>query len=176
MTFKKIAEVQWLIAVSILTVVILLVVTLWQGTQRTSASNTSAANVNADISITEPIQPIPLHIELDAQKVALGRELFNETQFSQNNTISCASCHDLSNGGMDGKQYAVGIDGQVGNINTPTIYNSGFNFRQFWNGRAESLAAQIPGPIHNPLEMGSDWDTIVEKLRNSPHYVSTFAS
>jgi cytochrome c peroxidase len=176
MTFKKITEVQWLIAVSILTVTILLAVTLWQGTQRISASNASVVNVNADTSIAEPIQPIPLHIELDAQKVALGRELFHETQLSQNNTVACASCHDLSKGGMDGKQFAVGIDGQVGSINTPTVYNSGFNFRQFWNGRTESLTAQVPGPIHNPIEMGSDWDAIVEKLRASSHYVSTFAS
>jgi cytochrome c peroxidase len=176
MTFKKITEVQWLIAVSILTVVILLAVTLWQGTQRISASNASVVNVNADTSIAEPIQPIPLHIELDAQKVALGRELFNETQLSQNNTVACASCHDLSKGGMDGKQYPVGINGQVGNINTPTVYNSGFNFRQFWNGRAESLTAQVPGPIHNPIEMGSDWDAIVEKLRASSHYSAAFAA
>ncbi|HSS95848.1 MAG TPA: cytochrome-c peroxidase, partial [Terriglobales bacterium] len=125
MTFKKITEVQWLIAVSILTVAILLVVTLWQGTQRTSASNLSVVNVNADTPIAEPIQPIPLHIDLDAQKVALGRELFQETQLSQNNTVSCASCHNLSIGGMDKLQYPVGINGQVGNINTPTVFNTG---------------------------------------------------
>lgn len=176
MRFKKVTEVQWLIAVSVLTIVILLVVTLWQGTQRISASNLSAANVNADTAIAEPIQPIPLHIELDAQKVALGRELFNEAQLSQDNTVSCATCHHLSEGGMDGLKYGVGINGQVGNINTPTVYNSGFNFRQFWDGRAETLAAQVPGPVHNPIEMGSDWDAIVKKLQGSSHYVSAFAS
>lgn len=176
MTFKKITEVQWLIAVSILTVVILLIVTLWQGTQRISPSHLSVANVNADILIAEPIQPIPLGIELDARKVALGRELFHETQFSQTNTVSCASCHNLSSGGMDGLQYSVGINGQVSSINTPTVFNSDFNFRQFWNGRAETLAAQVPGPVHNPIEMGSTWDMIVEKLRGSSHYVSAFAS
>jgi cytochrome c peroxidase len=92
--------------------------------------------------INEPIQPIPLFIELDQERVALGRQLFHEPQLSTTNTVSCSSCHILSTGGVDHLQYAIGIDDLVGTVNTPTVFNSGFNFRQFWDGRADSLESR----------------------------------
>jgi cytochrome c peroxidase len=31
---------------------------------------------------------------------------------------------------------SAGIGGTKGPINAPTVFNAGFNFRQFWDGRA----------------------------------------
>src|SRR5262245_13387373 len=53
--------------------------------------------------IQEPIQPIPRHSELNAGKVALGDKLFHDPRLSRNNTIACASCHNLATGGVDQK-------------------------------------------------------------------------
>ena len=137
-------------------------------------------NVDATVSAKqfseEPITPIPLELNLDKGKVALGRRLFGDTQLSANNTISCAHCHDLSRGGVDGLPRSVGIDGAVGDINALTVFNSAFNFRQFWDGRAATLEEQIDGPVLNPKEMGSSWPVIVTRLRQDQAYRRDFAS
>ena len=116
-------------------------------------------------SAAEPIEPLPLRIELDAAKVALGDKLFHDKRLSRDGTIACASCHRLDSGGVDNTPVSTGIDGAKGSINAPTVLNSGFNFRQFWDGRARSLEEQAAGPIHNPIEMGSDWQQVLAKLR-----------
>ncbi|DAB31908.1 MAG TPA: cytochrome B6, partial [Sulfurospirillum sp. UBA11407] len=43
---------------------------------------------------------------------------------SKDNTISCAHCHNLQEGGDDGLEVSVGIDGKLGNINSPTVLNA----------------------------------------------------
>lgn len=124
--------------------------------------------------LNEPIQALPQRVDLDARKVSLGRTLFHDKRLSKDNSISCASCHDLAKGGVDGRQFALGINGQVGPINTPTVLNSGFNFRQFWNGRAATLEEQAAGPIHNPGEMGSNWQEVLGKLGQDAKLVELF--
>lgn len=125
--------------------------------------------------IKEPIQPIPLHIDLNQNKVALGEKLFNETQLSRNNSISCASCHSLKTGGTDRSVHSPGINGAIGFVNTPTVFNAAFNFRQFWDGRSETLEEQIEGPTNSSHEMGSNWPEIIGKLKENPNYISTFS-
>ena len=122
------------------------------------------------------IRPIPEKMEVNVQKVELGRMLFSDTILSRDNTISCASCHNLADGGDDGLQVSVGINGAKGKLNAPTVYNAVFNFRQFWNGRAADLKEQVLDPIQNPLEMGQDLDTLVKKLKHHKYYKEIFLS
>ncbi|MBL3519279.1 c-type cytochrome [Arcobacter lanthieri] len=117
----------------------------------------------------EPIKPIPLEINLDINKVNLGKELFFDTSLSRTNTISCHSCHNLEQGGVDNLQFSIGVDGKIGNINTPTIFNSTFNFVQFWNGRAKNLKEQVHGPITNPVEMDISFEELIEKIRTTKY-------
>lgn len=124
--------------------------------------------------LDEPIKPLPAKLNLDARKVNLGRTLFHDKRLSKDNSLSCASCHDIAAGGVDGKQFAVGIKGQVGPINTPTVLNSGLNFRQFWDGRAATLEEQAAGPVHNPGEMGSNWNEVIGKLSQDKAFVDQF--
>ena len=44
----------------------------------------------------EPIKPIPEQVEVNAEKAALGRDLFHDPRLSRDDTIACASCHNLS--------------------------------------------------------------------------------
>lgn len=113
------------------------------------------------------IEPIPLKLEYDYDKAILGKKLFFDKRLSKDNSISCASCHDLTKGGDDGLKFSVGIDGKLGDINAPTVLNSVFNFRQFWDGRAKDLAEQAKGPIENPIEMGHDFTKLLEVLKTS---------
>ncbi len=124
----------------------------------------------------EPIGPLPLEQELNPGLVALGDRLFHDTRLSQDNTISCASCHQLSTGGTDRLARSTGVGGALGGIKAPTVYNSGFNFVQFWDGRAETLEEQAAGPVHNPLEMASNWREVISKLTADPKMVETFAA
>lgn len=59
-------------------------------------------------------------------------------------------------------------------MNSPTVFNSGFNFVQFWDGRARTLETQIDGPVHNIKELGSSWPEILLKLKRDPAFVSAF--
>ncbi len=122
----------------------------------------------------EPIKPIPLEPQLDLRKVALGDRLFHDKRLSKDNSLSCASCHDLSKGGVDGLPSSIGIGGAKGPINAPTVFNSSLNFRQFWDGRAASLEEQVAGPVHNPKEMGSNWTEVLGKLAQDGPLVGEF--
>ncbi len=121
-----------------------------------------------------PIKPIPTEMKVDTKKVQLGKKLFFDPILSRDGTISCASCHDLQNGGDDGMKFSKGIDGQMGDINSPTIYNAVFNFRQFWDGRAKDLQEQVFGPIENPVEMGHSMDLTVKVLKKDSAYIKAF--
>ena len=125
-----------------------------------------------------PISPLPATAptmpDEDPRKVRLGELMFHDQRLSADNTISCASCHDLNNGGVDGLEKPIGIGGTQGPVNTPTVFNSAYNFTQFWDGRAESLEEQAAGPVHNPAEMGSNWEQVVTKLDRDEKIKSAF--
>ncbi|MBD3869107.1 MAG: heme-binding domain-containing protein [Acidobacteria bacterium] len=116
------------------------------------------------------LQPLPAVDESNPAMVALGERLFHEPLLSGDGTITCASCHGLDTGGTDRLQFSVGIGGQEGGINSPTVFNAGLHVRQFWDGRAADLAEQAGGPVDNPIEMGADWQKVVERLKNDRSY------
>ena len=122
----------------------------------------------------EPIKPIPETLEVDAGKAALGRALFHDPRLSRDDSIACASCHRLASGGADGRKVSIGVDGQAGVINSPTVFNAGLNFKQFWDGRAKNLEQQIDDPVQSPREMGSLWPDIVAKLYQDEDYPEQF--
>jgi len=122
-----------------------------------------------------PVSPLPEHApDVDPRKVRLGDDLFHDTRLSADDTISCASCHNLDSGGVDGLEKPIGIGGKHGSVNTPTVFNSAYNFTQFWDGRAENLEEQAAGPVHNPVEMGSNWDQVVTKLERDADIRAAF--
>ena len=126
----------------------------------------------------EPITPIPLELKLDARKVALGQRLFYDTQLSHDNTISCSTCHDLTKGGADGLPYPIQrhTAGKRVKINTLTVFNSGLNFRLFWDGRAATLEDQIDFPIQHPAELATTWPEVIAKLDKDATYRRDFTT
>lgn len=145
------------------------------------ASTSISTPESTDLRLSLPVdmgatQPLPQPIGLNPRRVALGQRLFHDTRLSADNTISCVSCHNLVSGGMDNRQRSVGIKGGLGEINAPTVFNSGFNFVQFWDGRAPTLEAQIDGPIEHPREMGTRWPDVLNKLAADPDYRQQFAA
>ncbi|MGC3979933.1 MAG: cytochrome c peroxidase [Steroidobacteraceae bacterium] len=124
----------------------------------------------------EPIKPLPPIMIESPARVALGRQLFHDARLSNNNKVSCSSCHDLNKGGADGRDRAVGINGKLTSMNAPSVFNAALNFKQFWNGGADSLEAQIDTVVRNPTEMGSNWTEVLAKLQQDAGYRKDFAA
>jgi len=128
---------------------------------------------NSILLATELI-PLPLTVEVDAKKVALGKKLFLDPILSKDKTLSCMSCHNLKHNGADIVKRTKGIDGKEGYFNVPTVYNATYNFRQFWDGRAKDLADQALQPIANPVEMGNTIPKALHDLKENAFYVKAF--
>lgn len=133
----------------------------------------TSASLPDPLASTEPIQALATPI-LDSRKVALGKALFHDPRLSVDNTVACSACHEAQRGGADGRVVSVGVGGQNGSLNAPSVNYASLNFRQFWDGRAPTLEAQIDGPIHHPAEMGSNWDQILGKLRQDAPFSARF--
>jgi len=122
----------------------------------------------------EVITPIPLEIKYDKQKALLGKKLFYDTRLSKDDTISCAVCHIIEDGGDDNIKYSFGVDGQQGILNSPTVLNAVFNFSQMRDGSAKDLADQVHMPLTNPIEMGATYKDIILKLKDDKEYKKLF--
>src|SRR3546814_1060205 len=72
--------------------------------------------------------------------------LFFDPRISSTGTISCASCHNVMEGGDDHRPTSMGVHGLQGGRNAPTVWNAAFLSTQFWDGRAASLEDQAKGP------------------------------
>ncbi len=122
----------------------------------------------------QAITPIPLSNLFDKNKAILGDKLFHDPRLSKNNSVACASCHSLFTAGADRLTVSIGINGLSGQMNAPTVFNSGFNFSQFWDGRTSSLEEQVAGPIKNNKEMATSWQEILPKLNADKFYPTAF--
>lgn len=122
----------------------------------------------------ETLQPLPEEHGQDLAKAELGDKLFHDVRLSRNNTVSCATCHDLATGGTDRLPVSLGIERQRVPVNSPTVFNAGFNIEQFWDGRAESLEDQASGPVTDPSEMDSSWEQAIGKLVDDAAFTEEF--
>jgi cytochrome c peroxidase len=111
------------------------------------------------------------------EKVALGERLFHDPALSIDGRISCSSCHDVRSGaGEDHRSGSLGVGGQVGNRNAPTVWNAAFQSVLFWDGRAASLEDQAKGPPVNPREMGMpSLEAVEQRVKDNASYREPFA-
>jgi cytochrome c peroxidase len=119
--------------------------------------------------------PDPADNPTTPEKVELGKMLYFDTRLSSNGTVSCFSCHNVMEGGDDHRTTSIGVHGQAGGRNAPTVWNAAFHSVQFWDGRAASLEEQAKGPPANPIEMGmSDLDAVSDRIEKIPGYKPYF--
>ena len=115
--------------------------------------------------------PAPADNPTTPEKVELGKMLFFDPRLSSNGTVSCFSCHNVMEGGDDHRPTSIGVHGQAGGRNSPTVWNAAFLSAQFWDGRAATLEDQAKGPPANPIEMGmSSLDATLERIIKIPGY------
>lgn len=114
--------------------------------------------------LNEPIAPIPQTILVQPAKVQLGKMLFSDTRLSKQNNIACATCHLLEAGGDDNLTKGLSMTSDSHVINTPTVFNAVFNFRQNWDGSAKSLEDQIDMVLTNHHEFNNQWSKVLNTL------------
>jgi cytochrome c peroxidase len=126
-----------------------------------------------------------------AARVRLGRWLFYDKRLSSDRGIACASCHRPEFAFSEPTSVATGVGGQRGRRKTPSIVNlaarttlpgverdPGPTF--FWDGRAQSLEAQVLMPIADPQEMGLEHPAMIDRLSGitgyRPYFREAFGS
>lgn len=133
---------------------------------------------NAQTSINQDrmITPLPTNIPYDKEKAMLGKQLYMDTSLSKDGKVSCNTCHDLKRYGVDNEIFSIGADGVLDEpFNSPTTFNSVFNFVQFWDGKAKNLAEQAKNPFINPKEMAlKDEAEVVKRVEANAKYKASF--
>ncbi len=102
-----------------------------------------------------------------AQRTALGELLFFDPILSKNGQLSCASCHRPERAFTDGK-------GSL-DRNSPTLINSVFAEKYFYDLREEFLERQMKHVVSDHREFATDFVTIERRLRGSETYKKYFA-
>ena len=124
----------------------------------------------------EPLPAAIIDEKKNAALIALGKKLYLDPKLSVNDTISCNSCHQLNNFGVDSQPTSPGHEGKRGGRNSPTTFNAALHIAQFWDGRAKDVEEQALGPILNPIEMGMPNEAaVVDKLKKIDEYKAIFA-
>ena len=126
----------------------------YKSTEANESDNTPESNTITDIGAT------------------LGRVLFYDKKLSDNNTISCASCHEQSAAFSDNNQFSIGLNGETTRRNSMTLINSRFyeNGRFFWDERSSTLEEQVLLPIQDHIEMGMNLNQLEVKLQDLDYY------
>ena len=111
----------------------------------------SADKLHAQLT-AQTLPPWKKPSDLNPKLAAWGQKLFFDPGFSANGQVSCATCHDPNKSFTDGKKNAAGV--AQTDMNAPAILNPESQHWFFANGRADSLAMQVLGPLENPKEHG----------------------
>jgi len=134
------------------------------------------------------LEPVPSNFEsllkvlgtnpakLSKSKIILGEKLFFEKDLSLNKDINCATCHSFDKGGADGIPTAIGDKGQENpfHLNSPTVLNTAFSKKLFWNGSSTSLEHQATGPLQAPFEMAITPKLAEQRIKAKEEYKTLF--
>jgi cytochrome c peroxidase len=134
----------------------------------------AVASATAPVTSNEPAAPVPDDIQIDSRRAALGERLFDDVRLSRGRQQSCATCHPLDRGGMDGRVVAVRPNGKLHIRNTPTVFNVGLSASYNWDGVASTLEEHAELVLTSPGLMNITWPELLARLRADRTYVSAF--
>lgn len=105
----------------------------------------------------------------------LGRKLFYDPILSSDGVISCATCHAQAHAFADHNvKFSIGVDGQYGKRNSPSITNLAWYPAFMWDGGVNHIEVFSVAPITNPLEMNETMANIVAKINSNIEYKYLF--
>ena len=107
------------------------------------------------ISPRPELRPDPTNaVAADEDAARFGQALFFDARLSPDERFSCATCHDPALAFTDGRSLPQGRGPLM--RNTPTLFDVGRRRWLFWDGRTDTLWAQIRHPLESPHEMDGD--------------------
>jgi cytochrome c peroxidase len=108
------------------------------------------------------------------QQIDLGRYLFFDPILSKDGSISCASCHHPDQGFSDELPRSIGMGGEELARAAPSLWNVAFLKKFFWDAHADTLEAQMLGPLYAPNEMGNTPNGLLATINSIPAYHALF--
>jgi cytochrome c peroxidase len=113
--------------------------------------------------------------KITKDKILLGRVLFYDPILSNDNTISCASCHSPYNSfAHTDHKLSHGINDQIGSRNAPALINLAWQEKFMVDGAINHLDMQALAPITDEREMGESLDSVIFKLEEKELYRELF--
>lgn len=103
-----------------------------------------------------------------------GRRLFFDARLSANDSISCATCHQVERRFTDGLQKAQAIGTTA--RHTPSIVGTAYSPWQFWDGRRDSQWSQALAPLEDPNEHATDRKEVVRLIAEDGEYRAVYES
>ncbi len=118
-------------------------------------------------------------------RATLGRVLFYDKHLSQDNSISCASCHDQKIAFSDDVAFSEGVQQRrtarnslaLGSVFSFNEYYGSQSFGQipfFWDNRAESVQEQAEMTLGNENEMDMDMHQVLDRVQDLEYYAPLF--
>lgn len=139
------------------------------------AVNFKSPNIYNQDFINTAFYSVDKYRQITEQEIELGKKLFFDTRLSNDNKLSCASCHEPSKYFTDGLTTAItNKEGVFQSRNSPTVLNAVFQRNFFYDFRAKSLEEQTINVVHNPAEFNTNYDTIVSRLNRDTAYLNHF--
>ena len=129
-----------------------------------------------DSEFLNPYQFTNLKKEEDSDELrSLGKSLFFDSMLSHDNKMNCATCHQPEKGFADGIPKSVSNKNGITVFrNSPTLLNSAYADRYFYDLRAYTLEQQVEHVIFNKLEFNTSYAEILNKLNSNKTYSSKF--
>jgi cytochrome c peroxidase len=107
----------------------------------------------------------------------LGRKLFYDTKLSQDNTISCGSCHQQHAAFSHfNHSLSAGVGGRLGTRNAPALFNLNWQTNFMWDGRVNHFEVQPLTPITSSVEMRENITDVINKLQGDADYRRLFSN
>ena len=114
-------------------------------------------------------------------KAGLGRVLFYDKNLSKDRSVSCASCHKQNIAFSDNVAFSRGVEGKLttrnsqplGNVASFSAHYSAIRGETpllFWDQRAPDVSTQSRQTFGNPLEMGMEMSSVIERIQEMKYY------
>lgn len=94
-------------------------------------------------------------------KIELGRQLFEDTRLSGDESLSCASCHPREMGYAEPVPFSEGAEGKPMPRHTPTLLNAAYYRYVNWDGKFASTVQLVPTILANPQNMNMQDETVL---------------
>ncbi len=118
-----------------------------------------------------PQPNFPVDNETTPSRVALGKRLFFDSILSDDNTVSCASCHKQEFAFADNKPTSLGIRNQAGTRNTSSLANVAYHPYFLREGGVPTLEMQVEVPISEHNEFDSNLLEVADRMNKDSSYI-----